>query len=135
MISGKKLKFEYRRCLPLNNKIVTEVTLEKGPPIAAEQIRKRRREVAAQRQWWKGLRCAGSVFKNPSRDFAGRLIERAGLKGFRVGGASVSKPHANVIVTDQGALASDVRCLIETIRGEVERKFEIPLETEVVFFE
>jgi UDP-N-acetylmuramate dehydrogenase len=135
VITGKKLRFGYRCCRFLDNRIVVEAVLARGKQVAVDIIRRRRAEIAEKRKKWKGLRCAGSVFKNPRGDFAGRWIEAAGLKGFRIGGASVSSRHANVIVTDQGALASDVRCLIETIRSEVERRFKSKLETEVVFLE
>ena len=57
------------------------------------------------------------------------------MKGVKVGGALVSVSHANVIVTEEGALASDVRCLVETIRAEVLSQFGVVLETEVVFLE
>jgi UDP-N-acetylmuramate dehydrogenase len=62
---------------------------------------------------------AGSVFSNPPGDSAGRLIDAAGLKGARVGGASVSEKHANFIQTEPGATADDVRTLIELVRRRV----------------
>jgi UDP-N-acetylmuramate dehydrogenase len=73
----------------------------------------------------------GSVFRNPAGDFAGRLIESAGLKGERVGGASVSTIHANFIVTEAGARASDVLALIQRIRERVENESGVLLDTEV----
>ncbi|HKJ24676.1 MAG TPA: UDP-N-acetylmuramate dehydrogenase [Myxococcota bacterium] len=73
----------------------------------------------------------GSVFKNPSGDFAGRLIEAAGLKGERVGGAQISDVHANFIVNRGGATAADVLGLIERARERVARATGIELETEV----
>ena len=73
----------------------------------------------------------GSVFKNPPGDSAGRLIQAAGLKGARVGGAVVSERHANFIENAGGATAADVRALIERVRREVNDRFGIELETEV----
>jgi UDP-N-acetylmuramate dehydrogenase len=73
----------------------------------------------------------GSVFKNPEADFAGRLIEAAGLKGSRAGGAQISDVHANFIVNTGGAQASDVRELIERARECVFESEGIQLETEV----
>jgi UDP-N-acetylmuramate dehydrogenase len=73
----------------------------------------------------------GSVFKNPPDDFAGRLVESAGLKGLSVGGASVSTRHANFIVTEQGATAADVEALIAEIRSRVAARHDVVLETEV----
>jgi UDP-N-acetylmuramate dehydrogenase len=73
----------------------------------------------------------GSVFKNPPGDFAGRLIEAAGLKGARVGGAEISALHANFIVNRGGATAGDVLALIETARARVRERTGIELEPEV----
>jgi len=73
----------------------------------------------------------GSVFKNPAGDFAGRLIEAAGLKGLSVGGAQISPVHANFITNTGGASAADVLALIEQAREQVEHASGIRLETEV----
>ncbi|MBI5367964.1 MAG: UDP-N-acetylmuramate dehydrogenase [Planctomycetes bacterium] len=74
---------------------------------------------------------AGCTFKNPPGDKAGRLIEAAGLKGRRVGGASVSLRHANFVVNDAGASAADVLDLIEIVRAVVKDRFGVELELEV----
>jgi UDP-N-acetylmuramate dehydrogenase len=71
------------------------------------------------------------VFKNPRGDFAGRLIEAAGLKGARVGGAEISRRHANFIVNRGSATARDVLALVERARETVEATSGIRLETEV----
>ena len=73
----------------------------------------------------------GSVFKNPEADYAGRLIEAAGLKGAREGQAEISPLHANFIVNRGGATASDVLRLIDRARAAVLAKFQISLDTEV----
>lgn len=73
----------------------------------------------------------GSVFKNPEGDFAGRLIEAAGLKGRRVGGAEISRVHANFIANTGGATAADVVRLMEIAREAVEKESGIRLEPEV----
>jgi UDP-N-acetylmuramate dehydrogenase len=73
----------------------------------------------------------GSVFKNPPGDSAGRLIEAAGLKGTRAGGAEVSHKHANYIVNLGGARGDDVLRLIEIVRERVFKEFEVELELEV----
>jgi len=73
----------------------------------------------------------GSVFKNPDGDHAARLIESAGAKELRVGGARVSDKHANFIVAGAGASASDVWELIERVRSRVESHAGIRLEIEV----
>jgi UDP-N-acetylmuramate dehydrogenase len=76
-------------------------------------------------------RSCGSVFKNPPGDAAGRLIDAAGLKGFRVGGAEISQLHANFIVTRGSARASDVLTVIEHAREVVATRSGVQLETEV----
>ncbi len=74
---------------------------------------------------------AGSVFKNPPGDFAGRLIEAAGLKGHRVGDAWISEKHANFIVNLGWAKADDVRQLIELVQDTVWNRFKVRLELEI----
>jgi UDP-N-acetylmuramate dehydrogenase len=74
---------------------------------------------------------AGSIFTNPPGDFAGRLVEQAGLKGRQVGGARISTRHANFVVNLGGARAEDVRALIELARSEVRARFGVNLEPEV----
>jgi UDP-N-acetylmuramate dehydrogenase len=74
---------------------------------------------------------AGSVFKNPPGDFAGRLIEAAGMKGQRYGGAQISPRHANFIVNVGGASAADVATLIMEAHNRVLAQFGIDLELEV----
>ena len=75
---------------------------------------------------------SGSIFKNPEGDKAGRLIESAGLKGCRIGGASVSIKHANFIVNKGNASAEDVIRLIKHIQAVVEEKSNIKLEKEII---
>ena len=74
---------------------------------------------------------AGSVFKNPPGDHAGRLLEACGLKGTRIGGAEVSERHANVVVNRGGATAADVYTLMERMRDAVLARFGITLSPEV----
>jgi UDP-N-acetylmuramate dehydrogenase len=81
-----------------------------------------------------GLPSAGSAFRNPAEGpSAGALIDGLGLKGRRVGGATVSEKHANFIVNDQGGTAADVRTLGEEVRAIVERERGVRLEFEIVF--
>ena len=80
-----------------------------------------------------GLPSAGSVFRNPAGDSAGRLIEAAGLKGTRIGGAVVSEKHANFIVNDQKGSAADVRRLAEHVRTEIHARDGIDLAFEIEF--
>jgi len=78
-----------------------------------------------------GQASCGSVFRNPEGDHAGRLIEAAGLKGRRVGGAVVSDAHANFIINDGGASAADIETLMQLVVDEVAGRFGITLVPEV----
>jgi len=75
--------------------------------------------------------CAGSVFRNPEGDYAGRLIESAGFKGLSVGGAQVSEKHANFIVSDATATAADIEALIGLVQQKVNTNTGISLIPEV----
>lgn len=79
------------------------------------------------------LPSAGSTFKRPEGHFAGKLITDAGLKGYQVGGAAVSKKHAGFVVNVGGATAADVRAVISHVQDEVKRQFDVALEPEVRF--
>lgn len=74
---------------------------------------------------------SGSIFRNPVETPAGRLIDKAGLKGFRVGGAKVSEIHANFIINDGNATTGDVVELIALIKGRIREKFGVELTEEV----
>jgi UDP-N-acetylmuramate dehydrogenase len=78
------------------------------------------------------LPSAGSVFKRPPGDYAGRLIEEAGCKGIRIGDAMVSKKHANFIVNCHLASAQDVLRLADEVRERVLRNFGVELELEIL---
>ncbi len=80
------------------------------------------------------LSSAGCAFKNPAGDSAGRLVDAAGLKGLRVGGAEISPRHANFIVNCGGATAADVRTLIERAEATVAERFGVRLERELVLW-
>lgn len=76
-------------------------------------------------------RCCGSVFRNPLPNHAGQLIESAGLKGYRIGGAQVSELHANFIVNVDRAKSGDVFALIQCIKDEIFNKYGVKMHTEV----
>jgi UDP-N-acetylmuramate dehydrogenase len=76
----------------------------------------------------------GSIFKNPPGDYAGRLIEAAGLKGYHIGGAAVSAVHANFFINSGGAAtASDYHALVRHVQATVDERFGIALEPEIEF--
>ncbi len=103
------------------------------PPRPREDLE---RDVSALRQRRKerephGVGCAGSFFKNPPGDYAGRLIEACGLKGTRRGDAEISPVHANWLVNVGGAKAADLVSLLELARAEVRQRFGVQLDLEV----
>ena len=77
----------------------------------------------------------GCIFKNPTGKIAGQLIENAGLKGMRVGGAVVSEQHANFIINDKGATAQDIRSLIQLMKNAVYAQYKVKLEEEIRYLE
>ncbi|MEM7333570.1 MAG: UDP-N-acetylmuramate dehydrogenase [Chloroflexota bacterium] len=87
--------------------------------------------IAHRRQTQPGGATVGSMFKNPENYYAGYLIEAAGLKGFRVGGAEISKKHANFFINDGSATAEDIRSLIAEAWHAVREQFNVELELEV----
>lgn len=78
---------------------------------------------------------AGSVFRNPTGDFAGRLVELIGYKGEKIGGAEVSKKHANFIINKDGATGEDIKRLIIEIKEKVKKETGIELKVEQEFVE
>ncbi len=80
-------------------------------------------------------RNAGSVFRNPEGDSAGRLIEQVGLKGYSIGGAEVSTKHANFIINKGNATSSDIKNLIKVIKERVYKEFKIDLVLEQIIVE
>lgn len=78
---------------------------------------------------------AGSVFRNPEGDFAGRLIEEIGYKGKKIGGAQVSEKHANFIINSGNATGEDIKKLILEIKEKIKKKYKIDLKVEQEFVE
>lgn len=117
-----------------SREVILGATLRLGPGRAAE-IQARMDEHQAARVASQPLadQNAGSVFRNPPGDHAGRLIEAAGLKGTRSGTARVSEKHANFIVTDAGGRAADVRALGDRVRAVVAERFGVELVYEIEF--
>jgi UDP-N-acetylmuramate--L-alanine ligase/UDP-N-acetylenolpyruvoylglucosamine reductase len=133
-LDASALDFGYRSCPALHWFPVLEAGLRVEPGARAT-IEAAMAAGDERRAWMRGLRCAGSVFKNPPGHAAGRLIEQAGLKGRAVGSARISERHANVIVAGPGACASDVLALIELTRRAVRDRTGINLELEVALLE
>ncbi len=100
-----------------------------------EKIRETMDELTRRREEKQPLELpsAGSTFKRPEGYFVGKLVTDAGLRGYQVGGAAVSKKHAGFVVNVGGATAADVRAVIAHVQDEVERQFGVRLEPEVRF--
>jgi UDP-N-acetylmuramate dehydrogenase len=127
-----EVNFAYRRTDLPANFVITRVDFElaRGD---RERLFARVAELRARRaaRQPRDIPNAGSIFKNPAGDFAGKLLECAGLKGTRLGGAAFSEQHANFIVNLGGARAGDVRGLIEIARAKVKERSGVWLEPEV----
>jgi len=117
-----------------NGGIVLSVVLHLFPG-DKEAIMSRIRELNAKRSASQPLTLpsAGSVFKRPEGHFAGTLIQEAGLKGLKIGGACVSEKHAGFIVNAGGATAADILALVEKVREEVKTHAGVTLEPEILF--
>ena len=131
-LARSQLSFSYRRLeLPPASVVVEAEFLL--TPSSREQIRQRIRallKVRKEKQPWR-LPSAGSVFKNPPGDFAGRLIEAVGLKGVRLGDAQISPKHANFIVNRGQAQSRDILALIKLAQDKVSQEFGVQLELEI----
>jgi UDP-N-acetylmuramate dehydrogenase len=129
-----ELEFGYRISKLPDEAVLIEAQfrLSEGNPKEMEAIQmahvKNRREKQPL-----SLPSAGSIFKRPEKDYAGRLIEEAGCKGLRIGDAMVSKKHANFIVNCRLASAQDVLRLIDEVKNRVYQRFEVILATEIHF--
>ncbi|MDX8389598.1 MAG: UDP-N-acetylmuramate dehydrogenase [Mariprofundaceae bacterium] len=131
-LSAADLAMRYRAASLPTQSLVIE-TVFKLASDDCESIRQRMRAMRAKRGSTQPLALpnCGSVFKNPPNDHAARLIEAAGLKGYRQGGASISTQHANFIVNDKGATSADILFLILHVQKEVLNQFSVQLEPEV----
>jgi UDP-N-acetylmuramate dehydrogenase len=129
-----ELEMRYRRSNLSPTEVVMSAsftTVARDPGACEEQIR----EITRWRKQHQpgGSLNAGSVFKNPPGDAAGRLIDDLGLKGFRVGGVTVSERHANFFEADPGASAQDVFDLVRAVRDRVRAATGVDLEPELQF--
>lgn len=129
--SKPELVFDYRRTnIPAKFILSATMKLNTADP---EQIMRTVKEIWIYKKNSQPLNTinSGCIFKNPRGVSAGALIDRAGLKGRRVGGAVVSEKHANFVVAEKGCKSSDVMELIDIIKQEVKGKFGVELELEI----
>lgn len=136
-IYNRDMNFHYRTSFLKQNPgyicLEAKIVLKKGNKdeiLSLLEDRKQRRLMSQPLEY----PSAGSVFRNPNNDFAGRLIEEIGYKGKNVGGAYVSEKHANFIVNKDNATANDIKTLINEIKEKVKEKYDIELilEQEIV---
>jgi UDP-N-acetylmuramate dehydrogenase len=125
------MQFGYRKSA-INDEIIIDVTLELASGDETK-IRNEMVNLAKKRKEKQPLTMpsAGSTFKRPAGDYAGRLIESSGLKGYEVGGARVSTKHAGFIVNTGSATSADIEKLIKVVQDTVYNDSGIKLETEV----
>ena len=134
-LDNETMEFGYRKSsIREHCFIVTKVVfqLQTGE---REQIKAKMEELVARRREKQPLEypSAGSTFKRPCGHFAGKLIMDAGLRGYQCGGAKVSEKHCGFVVNAGGATAKDVRRLIQDVQEIIQDKFNVNLETEVLF--
>ncbi|HHW03771.1 MAG TPA: UDP-N-acetylmuramate dehydrogenase [Thermoanaerobacterales bacterium] len=135
-MSKEELGYSYRRSvLQKGDRILLNVEMELLPGVY-DEIKARMDDYLTRRKQKQPLNLpsAGSAFKRPPGGFAGYLIEKAGLKGYRIGGAMVSDLHAGFIVNIDNATCEDVLKLINHIKKEVMDKFNVELEPEIKIY-
>ncbi len=133
VLSHADMGFTYRHCGVPDDWIFTEALFE-GEPGDPAAILKAMDEVAEYREKNQPIkeRTGGSTFKNPPGNSAWKLVDAAGCRGFRVGGAKVSEMHCNFLINDQGASGEDVERLGETVRARVKAQSGVTLEWEII---
>ncbi len=132
-LEAEKISFRYRGSSLMDDGLIIAravISLKKGNK---EDIEARMEELTAQRKEKQPLEypSAGSTFKRPDGNFAGKLISDAGLKGLSIGGACVSEKHAGFIINKSGASSRDIYMLIKKVQQEVNEKHGIMLEPEI----
>ena len=129
--SKPELVFDYRRT-NITAKFILSARLKLNES-DSEQIMRTVKEIWIYKKNNQPLNTknSGCIFRNPQGGSAGALIDRAGLKGLRIGGAVVSEKHANFIIAEKECTSSDVMKLIEAIKGKVKEQFGVELELEV----
>ncbi len=132
-IRKKVLRFEYRKLKVPRTAVVSRALLKLKRVERSEVVTKTQaffeKRKGSQPQGAKSLGC---IFKNPGKGSAGMLIDEAGLKGVRVGGARISNVHANFILNENGATAKDVLVLMSLIRDRVKQYAGVILENEII---
>ena len=132
-LSNADMGYTYRHCGVPEDWIFTQATYQ-GRPGQSADILKKMDEVATYREQNQPIkeRTGGSTFKNPPGNSSWKLVDAAGCRGFRVGGAHVSNMHCNFLINDQNASAEDIETLGETVRARVKAQSGITLCWEII---
>ena len=133
-VEKEEINFSYRRGFQKGVIIGAEFELERKDKEEIREIKRKIISIKKEKQPI-GKKTCGCIFKNPPGNFAGKLIEDAGLKGKRIGDAMISKKHANFIENLGNANFKDIKNLIEYVKEEINKKFGINLEEEVIIVE
>lgn len=133
-LTNEEMKFSYRTSILQDERpgicIGAVLKLQKGEKENIVAVMQKNKDYRRDTQPW-NYPCAGSIFRNPLPNYAGQLVEDAGLKGYQIGGAKISEMHGNFIVNAGGATAQDVLDLIDFVKKTIHEKYEISMETEV----
>ncbi|MED4226086.1 UDP-N-acetylmuramate dehydrogenase [Neobacillus cucumis] len=133
-LTNEEMEFSYRTSILQKKRpgIVLEAifNLEMGDRAAIVSQMQKNKDYRKETQPW-NFPCAGSIFRNPLPNYAGKLIEDAGLKGFSIGGAKISEMHGNFIVNAGNATAKDVLSLIQHVKETIFNLYGVKMETEV----
>ena len=135
-LNKDELDFSYRHSRLMEENLIclsATLKLEKKDISLIEEVVNKRKEKRMETQPLE-YPSAGSVFRNPFNDFAGRLVEECNLKGKQIGGAMISLKHANFIINKDNATGKDVLDLINLAKKEVKEKFNIELKQEQELF-
>ncbi|RAS93582.1 UDP-N-acetylenolpyruvoylglucosamine reductase [Bacillus cereus] len=133
-LTHEEMEFSYRTSVLQTKRpgivLEAEFQLQIGERERIVSVMQKNKDYRRETQPWNHP-CAGSVFRNPTPYFAGDLIEKAGLRGYQIGGAQISEMHGNFIINTGGASAQDVLSLIALIKQTIKDKFGVEMHTEV----
>lgn len=133
-VSNEEMEFSYRTSVLQKKRpgVVVEAvfSLKEGNKDSIFSEMQKNKDYRKETQPW-NFPCAGSIFRNPLPNYAGKLIEVAGLKGYQIGGAKISEMHGNFIVNTGNAKADDVLQLIQHVKDTIYDLYEVKMETEV----
>ncbi|HDR7796485.1 TPA: UDP-N-acetylmuramate dehydrogenase [Bacillus tropicus] len=133
-LTHEEMEFSYRTSVLQTKRpgivLEAEFLLQIGEREGIVSVMQKNKDYRRETQPWNHP-CAGSVFRNPIPYFAGDLIEKAGLRGYQIGGAQISEMHGNFIINTGGASAQDVLSLIALVKQTIKDKFSVEMHTEV----